>query len=445
MSRKIVSFVSGMSGRVRASLIAVVAAVALVAVIVPLQAGASSVNVASQLDGYLTLGFTPGATDITATGFHFYPSATSDSLGTPVTAYQGLAVSGCNVTTPTTAGSASYAKLSTNYLNGTYTGVGATTSNGNLIGLGAKPKNGTGASGTSCGRVDNGESLTLTLLGTSLQGYLIDQADLDIEAKFGTKVNADLKLGNTTVSSAQFTDSIADSGPNCSGCNNWSFKIPPQMDEQGHPIFFDTIVLTPMVGPGGNQNNVGFTLEGGQGDPFRAAPQGSTGLRAQLHTRQSVIHISFPPTGTLDCGQVSDPITGNDITTTVERLDNADNSTCVVIPYALGTGDDSVSFRKNLLDQGAAQFVLSVTWAPEAANTPPGNTHTTQITYDGTNYHTLLWCTGVTYDVNGDVVTALFPSGESYCLVSHDEHVLLDGTISTHERIYGFGDPGLKR
>jgi hypothetical protein len=432
-----------MSGRARVSLVAIAATVALVALIVPLQAGASSVNPASQLNGYLTLGFTPGATDIASSGFRFYSSGAT--LGTPI-ATQGVSVSGCTVTTPT-SGTANLAKVTTN----TTGGIGGNLSNGSLIGLGARPKSGSGASGTPCGRVDFGEKLTISLLGTSLQGYSIDEADLDIEAKFGTKVNADLYLAGVLQNpgGTQITDTIADSGPNCSGCNNWSFAI--------KGFTFDTIVLTPLVSPDGNQNNVAFSLEGGIGNPCIGStsdcigstdPRHSTGLRAQLGTRQSVFHVSIASTDdSLDCNDSSTaPSNDSGVTASVDRLDNVSPTPpCEPISISLTTGRDAdnnptVSFRKDLGTQTTAQFLLNVTWPEETPVNPPGTEHKTKITYDGSNYHDVLWC------LPGSGAQVWTPPGvESYCLVSHNEQLQPDGKVVVDEQLYGLGDPGLKR
>jgi hypothetical protein len=425
--RKIVLLLSGMSGRVRASLIGIVAAVALVALIVPLQAGAASVNPASSLTGYLALGFSP---TVSPAGFRFYSGGAT--LGTPIGDYQGISVNGCKVTTPPASGTTGRAQLANVSAGGNATQVGAALSGSALIGLGAKPTSGSGASGTPCGQVNLGESLTLTL-GTALNGYLFTEADLDIEAKFGTTVQATLFRGGDSVGTSQFTDTLPDSGPNCSGCNNWSFNI-----QSANP--FDTIKLEPVSS---SNPNAAFTLEGGQGNPFRAAPQGSTGLRASLGTRQSVFKLTIPATGTLDCtdNNTSGDITGNGIVTSVERLGNADGSECVAVPYSLTTGDHTVSFRKDLGTQTSAQFLLDVTWPEETAIDPPGTTHTTTITYDGTNYHPVKWC------LPGDGASQLWtpPSGESYCLVTHNEELQTDGKVVVSERFYGLGDPGLKR
>jgi hypothetical protein len=448
--RRSVSLLSGVSGRVRVSLIAIAATVALVALIVPLQAGASSVNPASSLTGYLALGFSP---TVSPAGFRFYQGTSGTSLGAAMGDYQGFSVNGCKVTTPLASGTTGRAQLAGVSAGGTATQVGAALSNGSIIGLGAKPTNGSGASGTPCGQVNLGESLTVSI-GSALSGYTMTEADLDIEAKFGTTINAQLLLGGNLVTPANApngcspgaatcqTDTLPDSGPNCSGCNNWSFKIAPK-DSSNNPMSFDTVVLTPSVGQNGNPNNVAFSLEGGQGDPNRAAPQGSTGLRAQLGTRQSVFKLQIPATGTLNCpaDNTSGDITGNGITTSVDRQGNADGSPCTPVDYSLTTGDHTVSFRKDLTSQPFAQFLLNVTWPEETAVNPPGTMHTTQITYDGTNYHDVKWC------LPGDGLFQVWtpPTGESYCLVTHNEQLQADGKVVVHEQFFGIGDPGLKR
>jgi hypothetical protein len=408
-------------------------AVALAALILPLVAGAST-GIASQLPdaGHLTLGF-----DGFGNSFRFFPPGSAVTGAPAAGNSQTLAVSGCTVTT-----GATLAKVTTKVGNQNG-GVGASSGSGNtVVGLGVKTNNGTGASGTRCGQVNLGESMTLQL-GSNLTQTAVDRAELDIDAKYSVVVQANLFLGGSPVGVRTLaTNTVgSDSGPDCGSCDNFAFPISGAL--------FDTIVLSAQAS---TNNQSAFSLQGGVGTACTAGANVNAtnlcdGLRASLSTRQSVFHLVHF-TGTLNCGDSSDPSTGGDTTSTVTRLAN-DN--CQAVPYSLITDPNLVKFGKDLSGQSAAQFVMNVTWDPEPATTPPGNTHTTQITYtDDAGYHALQWCVGVSYS-GGNVTSATPPPGEFWCLVSHDDKVVGAGTaenpsqIVVHELLYGTGDPGLKR
>jgi hypothetical protein len=144
-------------------------------------------------------------------------------------------------------------------------------------------KYGNDGTGTPCGRVDDLETLTLTLQngpGSTLEALPANYAELDIEGKQGVTVVAQAKLGgvvqNTyTLNAGAFAGS--DNGPDSGAGDNARLVIGSFSDASA--VRFDSVVLSA-------QNGVGaFSLEGGS-DGTPAGPYGTS-----LGTNDSVFRM----------------------------------------------------------------------------------------------------------------------------------------------------------
>ncbi|MGZ3387720.1 MAG: hypothetical protein ACXVB5_22850, partial [Isosphaeraceae bacterium] len=165
--------------------------------------------------------------------------------------------------------------------------VGAETSGQKFIGLGVKGK---GSTGTNCGRVEPGESLTITL-GTGLKttngdpagsGLVVTAAELDIDGKGNAVVTANLYRAGTVprVGYALLATSApsGDSGPDATSGDNFAFPINGGMpacnlDTSGNPLPpaagqicgsfspFTSVTLATGALPSGTPS---FAIEGGR-------------------------------------------------------------------------------------------------------------------------------------------------------------------------------------
>ncbi len=144
-------------------------------------------------------------------------------------------------------------------------------------------KYGSDGTGTPCGRVDDLETLALTLqngAGSTLQALTANYAELDIEGKQSVTVVAKAYLGGAlqetdTLSPAAFGG--ADNGPDSGPGDNARLVIGSFSDPSA--VRFDSVVLSA-------QNGVGaFSLEGGS-DGTPAGPYGTS-----LGTNDSVFRM----------------------------------------------------------------------------------------------------------------------------------------------------------
>lgn len=315
-----------------------------------------------------------------------------------------LTVSGCTVTDP--AGDTDLANIAAKDSSGRAGNVGILTSGGATVGIGAAPTRGSGASGTSCGQVNPGESLTVSL-GTALAGSLVSQADLDIDGKYGVTVVATLfragtQVGQVTQDSPPSADSGADSGAN----DNFRFNV--------SGVYFDTVVLTGRQGPSGN-TNYSFSLAGGG------------------QTRQPSTFELVRADGALSCGD-----TASDGYTTLQRGQNVDSVPCKDVVYDLETsttsdGKNLVVFRYDIGDQTGASYRATIKWPAETITGLP----TRVTTIDGAPAQ---WC-------DGTAKSPTLPGSATigWCRTNQAIDLYGTGLAQVTEQFYGIGDPGFGR
>ncbi len=293
-------------------------------------------------------------------------------------------------------------------------------------GLGSKYSEG---KGTSCGRVDSDQSLTLSLAG-SLAGKVITEAQLDIEGKFNVAVHADLFRAGQPVGSIVLSDpNFSDNGPDAGARDNAREVIVTDVDPQTPtPEPFDTMVLSPVDRVGS------FSLEGGaDGTPAAEDP-------LLPDTLDSLFEISTYYGDQLDCAEtITD--SGSGITFTITRLDVGE---CTVdVPYNVtfsrnGVNQDVFLAKdESIVDTQEAEFLVDIVWAPEPAETPVA---ATLITLPGGSPTEVEWCNP------GPALSTAFP----WCLTAQ-ESVLFgtetapDNEMQVTDHFYGKFDPAFSR
>lgn len=298
-------------------------------------------------------------------------------------------------------------------------------------GIGSKYSEG---KGTSCGRVDADQSLTLSLAG-SLAGKVITEAQLDIEGKFNVVVQADLYRGGQHLDTVFLSNpAFSDNGPDSGARDNVRWVITTDLAGPA-PEPFDMIVLSP-------KGRVGsFSLEGGaDGTPAvgqQGAPPGEPLLPSTL---DSLFEISTYYGDQLDCAEtITD--SGSGITFTITRLNVGPCS--VDVPYNVtfsrnGTDQDVFLAKdESIVDAQEAEFLVDIAWAPEPAETP---VPATLITLPGGSPIEVEWCNP------GPALSSPFP----WCLTAQ-ESVLFgtetspDNEMQVTDHFYGKFDPAFSR
>ncbi|HEX5949706.1 MAG TPA: hypothetical protein VFZ96_01795 [Actinomycetota bacterium] len=301
-------------------------------------------------------------------------------------------------------------------------------------GLGARYSEG---KGTSCGRVDADQSLTLSLAGT-LQGKVVTAAQLDIEGKFNVVVQADLFRAGQHVGTVHLSDpAFSDNGPDAGKKDNVRWVIETDLDSStaAKPEPFDSMVLTP-------KDRVGsFSLEGGaDGTPAVGEAGGPEGVPLVPNTRDSLFEISTYYGDQLDCAEtITD--SGSGITFTITRLNVGP---CTVdVPYNVtfsrnGTDQDVFLAKdESIVDVQEAEFLVDIVWAPEPAETP---VPATLITLPGGSPTEVEWCNP------GPALSSAFP----WCLTAQ-ESILFgtetapDNEMQVTDHFYGKFDPAFSR
>ncbi|HEU4354363.1 MAG TPA: hypothetical protein VFT27_02125 [Actinomycetota bacterium] len=248
-------------------------------------------------------------------------------------------------------------------------------------------KSGNDGTGTPCGRVNGGESITIQL-GSALAGRTANYAELDIEGKQNVSIlgqaflttasDPNAVVTSTTLTAAAFAGS--DNGPDNDASNNRRLilgNLDPALS-----VEFDKIVLS--VAPVGDPPTLqgAFSLEGGS-DGSSLENVGPLG--AQLGTRDSLVRIVAPSDGELNCGQ-----TKTEAGVRVTRGQNLNASpACTPKPYSIDRTGDSVTF----LVEGATQqatYTVEIDWTPVADTNPPVIAPT-QIDIPG-GFHDMQWC-----------------------------------------------------
>lgn len=298
-------------------------------------------------------------------------------------------------------------------------------------GIGARYSEG---KGTSCGRVDADQSLTLSLAG-SLSGKVVTAAQLDVEGKFNVVVVADFYRGGEHVGSAQLGDpAFSDNGPDSGARDNVRWVIATDLaPETPAPEPFDTMVLSP-------KDRIGsFSLEGGaDGTPAAADP-------LVAGTRDSLFQISTLYGDQLDCNE-SITSTGEGITFTITRIVVGE---CTVdVPYSVTFSRDGqhqiadLAKDETIVDGQSAEFLVDIAWAPEAAQNP---VPATTITLPGGSPTVPQWCNPGPPPSGYDL-----PSTFPWCLTA-EETVMFgsdgdpDQMMQHTDHFYGKFDPAFRR
>ena len=269
------------------------------------------------------------------------------------------------------------------------------------------------SSGSSCNRVDANEALSLALSGT-LAGKQIDFAELDIEAFNGVTVRADSYLGAKLVDTS-FLPTSEPAGKEWSDDDNVRWILNPSQP-------FDRLVLS----VDGSTPSGAFSLDGGD-DGAAPGPLGTA-----LQTKDTLFQLT-EITGIIDCGETAPPVGGDN--TPEATFSRGQNPNCTPLPYLLRTDpDNSVLLQKDASSQPGANFLLDITWEPEAAVLP---VPATTIDYDGDGPNppqTVQWCRGTT-------ANPALPDGQKWCLAKQSTELVSDGQMQVSERYYGAGDP----
>lgn len=331
---------------------------------------------------------------------------------------ENLVVNGCNVVaplptlatlTPTPSGGPQQGKLGLV---------------GDALGVQVKGE----GNGTPCGQV-NGLAQAIDLRlgnfpGTS-QPMTMDFAELDIEAKFGATVRAELYRGTTLVGTETLPSAGPDSGPDSADGDNFRWRLPS--NPSSAPVFFDRIRLS--VDP--STPTGAFSLEGG-GDG--TAP-GTFGATLPTDQSDSVFHITAFD-GVLGCGQTAtENGTGGAPSVSVTLVNQTG---CQAVPYYLATSNEggvqAIVFQK--LGGTSNVYLTTVTWPVEAAAYPMPPT---QIRYPGGEPHTLELC-------DGTYANPVPPSPtEPWCLRKTTATVAGTDLMQVVEELFGQGDPGAWR
>ena len=369
----------------RVSVAAIAMAAAILAIVVPVGFASGQANTGPfnglKDGGYLRLQF-PDASGA-ATFTQFGTNNTSVLAGPQfVNSAQNCVASGITPGGPQ-GSNVDLARVT----SGSGTSVGAETSGQKFVGLGVKGRQ---SNGTNCGRVENGEALTVTL-GSALQvigggsasNLVVTAAELDIDAKGAAIVRADLYNGDAPAVGYALLSTQAltgDSGPDSTSNNNFAFPIngsmlPCVLDGQGNPLppaagqvcgsfaAFKSITLSTKSQPSGTQS---FALEGGRvGDPVSSFGWDPFKLRSTLARPDSIFKLQQSD-GILDCG---DSVTAGNGTDSFTRGDeNKDGSQCIVVGYDYNNtiaANNTVELLWDTVSQPSATFSLTQTWQPE--------------------------------------------------------------------------------
>ncbi len=107
--------------------------------------------------------------------------------------------------------------------------------------------------------------------------------------------------------------------------------------------------------------------------------------------------------------------------------------------------DGSVLFTPSGAEQIAYRGYLSLGAKPAALGlADPNGEKAFNLRYDptgGTTFQPVQWCINPQFAVNGDVVSATLPSGESWCVASDSSRGDINGDVVTTWQVYGVDDP----
>lgn len=278
--------------------------------------------------------------------------------------------------------------------------------------------------GTSCGQVNGTAQAIVLSLGGPVAGRAMDFVELDIEAKFGATVRAELFFGGsaTPVRTELLPTGGPDSGPDSADNDNFRWRLP---SAGAGLVLFDKIRLSiDSSTPGG-----AMSLEGGA-DSTAPLP-GGLAATALGGTSDSIFHITNID-GILDCG---DTVTEGGGGSPEALITLVDEPGCTPMAYSLTTlmhddGTQSILFQKDadVLHTFRATFV----WDVEAAIYP---VKPTKIDYgDGAGLHDMQWCDGTPAD-------PIAPVGDPWCVTGQTSNLVSTDQIQVTETVFGSGDP----
>lgn len=303
--------------------------------------------------------------------------------------------------------------------------VGFNTESGSY-GLGVtEPGEGQGA---PCGFVDSPDQQLILQLGSAYpSNFGITHFELDIEAKFGAILDADLYWGSTYLGTQELNTSTgaADSGADSKANDHYRWvrdiSYCPNFPSDCLNSPFNKMVLRPVQGA--------FSLSAGAAGTH-AGPLGTyLGI-----TADSLFELS----ATITCGQTVSAGGGITPLATVLRGQNTDGGACHPKMYQLTTAAGGNSLPNNVdfaptANGDHAQYFTDITWPAVTASYLA--THQTLIDETNTgNFQPVVWC-------NGTETNPSLPSGHTWCRVERDEHLIGTDAIQVHERFYGQGDP----
>lgn len=317
-------------------------------------------------------------------------------------------------------------------------------------------------SGTACSQVnqDAGESVALTLNGTTLKGalggsLLATSAVLDVEVKSNASITATLFGENGAATGEVFRlysggSKVATPGANDFNCNASSDSGPDSGSNDNCRWSFNPstpfakVVLRATVGS--------FSLEGG-GDWT------GTGTAAASANR-SVLDLVDVADGEFCVGETetasfTNPSSGQIGVATVTRLPDGNGNTAGCLYYRFSVQSDGASFRKNPATDLTAQFVVTVerTFTGTIPN-PVGPAIRIDWLTPASEIDPITWCPGSLYtDNNGTPeftygainatwdMTGGQPGTQYTCLFKSEPVLNSDGTLTQTDHFYLTGDP----
>lgn len=306
-------------------------------------------------------------------------------------------------------------------------------------------RSGNDGTGTPCGRVNGGESITIQLAG-ALAGRTMNYVELDIEGKQNVSILGQAFLTTASDPSAVVTSNTltasafsgSDNGPDNDASNNRRLILGDLDPAQS--VEFDKIVLS--VAPVGDPATFqgAFSLEGGS-DGSSLENVGPLG--EQLGTRDSLFRIVAPSDGELDCG---DTASASGVRVTRGQNLNTAPEDCTPKPYSIDRTGDSVTF----LVEGATQqatYTVAIDWSPVADTNPPVIAPT-QIDIPG-GFHDMQWCDpdGPDAGSNPDLpfLVGSTTQKEIACITNQDWAVFSATQVQETETIYLEADVGFRK
>ena len=324
-------------------------------------------------------------------------------------------------------------------------------------GLGVKSQ-GDGNSGP-CGLAEaaDGESIAVSL-GSSLQGYLMNAIDVDLELKHGSVVRISFLHGSSTVASIDFdpTDD-ADDGPDSGDGDNYRFNS-QTAGVTGE--YFDSVVFTALEGD--------FSLEAGADGTADGALDDNNSSQFAINRAFEGVLDCFPDTADIGTAGV-DTTYGTVVMHAQDAGDGWSINDCILKPFDSETAAAALGYFPELTGV-AARYTIDVTVEDQPLTVDgDGNITSLGAEYDPTTgdlsfpmgpTRPLQACAGQPVLLGdsptpaeeaaylafwtGTGPTDLMPSGESACFYSASVTPTSAGFGTEHWSILFFDDPGFR-